>query len=323
MSFCSFCIKEIKKNNTLNGKCGKCKKRIYCSPECQKEDWSGNKGQNHKFWCGLTCEENEDYKITNVEGKGLGIIAIKDIKKDTRIIVDKAYLYDEFIKSIEDKFKNLMPYDGTKKDKFHLNSINGKDEGYENSYIAPRISRVNHSCDGNVDHKYIKEYNVIVLFSTKDILKGDELNFPYISQFSKYPDVANYYNFNDYDTNSILKYKWNIECSEYCICKNKDFLNDSNLAKKLDDEILQVSYDRDLKKALKKVDNLIKIYKKYNISLCLERTLYDGFQISIMKKDTLPKSDGYLNELIKVNHIWHHPESKYIKKFKSYIENNH
>ena len=43
--------------------CGGCKKRAYCSIECQRKDWSGD-GYGHKIWCKADCcEEDVDWKV--------------------------------------------------------------------------------------------------------------------------------------------------------------------------------------------------------------------------------------------------------------------
>ena len=73
--------------------CGKCQKRAYCSRECQLVDWSPNgKGQGHKNWCHLDCgEEDIDWEVVSIPGKGLGIVAKRTIPPLYRIIVEGVY----------------------------------------------------------------------------------------------------------------------------------------------------------------------------------------------------------------------------------------
>jgi hypothetical protein len=42
---CAYCLKQFKGLKT----CGKCKRRAYCSVECQRKDWKPlGSGQGHK-----------------------------------------------------------------------------------------------------------------------------------------------------------------------------------------------------------------------------------------------------------------------------------
>lgn len=73
--------------------CGKCLKRAYCSRECQLVDWTPKgKGQGHKNWCRLECgEEDVDWEVTSIPGKGLGIVAKRMIPALYRIIVEGVF----------------------------------------------------------------------------------------------------------------------------------------------------------------------------------------------------------------------------------------
>ena len=74
--------------------CGKCKKRAYCSRDCQLVDWPlGGKGQGHKNWCHLDCgEEDVDWEVRSIiPGKGLGIVAKRMITPLYRIIVEPVF----------------------------------------------------------------------------------------------------------------------------------------------------------------------------------------------------------------------------------------
>jgi len=87
---CAYCLKEC----PLVKLCGGCKKRAYCSRECQLIDWpAGGKGQGHKHWCRrYECgEEDVDWEIVAVPGKGLGIVAKRTIPAKYRIIVEGVY----------------------------------------------------------------------------------------------------------------------------------------------------------------------------------------------------------------------------------------
>jgi hypothetical protein len=89
---CAFCLKESAGMKT----CAGCNKRAYCSVACQKKDWLPlGQGQGHKNWCKVTCcEEDVDWKVEEVPGKGLGLIALKDIPASARVVVDRFYTFE-------------------------------------------------------------------------------------------------------------------------------------------------------------------------------------------------------------------------------------
>lgn len=74
--------------------CGGCKKRAYCSKDCQEADWSvTGQGQRHQNWCGkYECgEEDVEWEVVPVPGKGLGVVAKEFIPAKYRIIVEPVY----------------------------------------------------------------------------------------------------------------------------------------------------------------------------------------------------------------------------------------
>lgn len=84
--FCSFCYGSVEKLLY----CGKCRKRGYCSAECQREDW---KSASHKFWCGKNVGEMlTDVEVRPIEGKGLGMVALRPFAKSDMILVERPIL---------------------------------------------------------------------------------------------------------------------------------------------------------------------------------------------------------------------------------------
>ena len=74
--------------------CSGCGKRAYCSKECQAKDWSiQGIGQKHVNWCGrYECgEEDVEWQLVPVPGKGLGLRALKFLPAGYRIIVEPVY----------------------------------------------------------------------------------------------------------------------------------------------------------------------------------------------------------------------------------------
>lgn len=88
---CAFCLKVC---GFPTKKCGKCQRRAYCSKECQAADWSvKGKGQRHVNWCGRYeyGEEDIDWEVVPVPGKGLGVRAKRLIPAGYRIMVDPIF----------------------------------------------------------------------------------------------------------------------------------------------------------------------------------------------------------------------------------------
>jgi len=74
--------------------CGGCKKRAYCSKECQAADWSRKgDGQRHVNWCRRYeyGEEDVDWEVVSIPNKGLGVRAKKLLPEGYRIIVEPVF----------------------------------------------------------------------------------------------------------------------------------------------------------------------------------------------------------------------------------------
>lgn len=66
-SMCSFCSKELGKDAIK--RCGQCKKRIYCSRECQTNDWK----KGHKKECKLLLQQDAETTILGSDKNKLKI----------------------------------------------------------------------------------------------------------------------------------------------------------------------------------------------------------------------------------------------------------
>jgi len=89
MRHCAFCLEAL--SGSLIKNCSKCKKRAYCSKECQQKDWSvTGTGQRHKNWCCIYeyGEEDVDWEVVPVPNKGLGVRAKRFLPAGYRIIVE-------------------------------------------------------------------------------------------------------------------------------------------------------------------------------------------------------------------------------------------
>eukprot|EP01132_Coremiostelium_polycephalum_P008530 gene8530-10485_t len=301
---CAYCLKEIELDKIK--KCGGCLKRVYCSRDCQVADW-GVKGQTHKLWCKEKIgEEDIDWEVKETtDGKGLGVFALHDIPKHTKIMVDKAY---RSIPEVPLEFINsLMPHPGSLQDKWDLNSF-FTPEGGDN--LGIRLARVNMDCQNNATNKFIPDLGVFILVSSRDIKKGEEI-------------FIQYYFYNDFSTpkqvrelrEKIISDKWDVNCKDSCICKNKEILEKIQKAHELDELIptLPLRTEEQIRKSLKCVDDLIKMGEQYSPGImALSRTYYDGFQISITNPKTFPLHKKYIEKYLESCEII---DSKYSQNY--------
>jgi len=149
---CGFCLKEMIGDTIFL--CEKCLRRAYCSKECQLADWScspNKKGQGHMTWCGTNYgEEDLDWKVSPVPGKGLGIMALRDLPKAYPILVEAP------VEKTHPRVVELMPLGATIDEKFELNKfITILEEDYQEHSLFLRVSRLNHSCVPNAALFYI------------------------------------------------------------------------------------------------------------------------------------------------------------------------
>jgi len=88
---CAYCLEICGFPTKL---CGNCRKRAYCSKECQIADWSvKGDGQRHINWCRRHeyGEEDVDWEVVPIPNKGLGIRAKKLLPAGLKIIVEPTF----------------------------------------------------------------------------------------------------------------------------------------------------------------------------------------------------------------------------------------
>lgn len=174
------------------------------------------------------------YKIVPVEGKGLGMIAAKYIKKGTRILAEKPLIvfsqapsYDEkalraFETSIAHKINSLT--EEKRQQFFALSNAFAKldsEDSHEqrcvnivrtNSMavmtedpdsavkrgIFPVASRINHSCDQSCEATWNQNAGRYTIHAARDLLEGDEITIFYLqclAPFKERQDRCKFYNF--------------------------------------------------------------------------------------------------------------------------------
>jgi hypothetical protein len=270
---CALCITQVESIK----KCEKCNKRIYCSVECETNDWV-----NHKYWCNKSGEINIDYEMKYSSEKGVGVYALRNFIRGDKIMVERPVMKsagEAVSKNIYNEVMKLMPLDGNISDKFHLNTIS-------KAGLFLNISRINNSCIGNSEHGFLQKQNIMLLVATRNISIGEEITFSYIN-----------YNVN---RRFLFKDKWNFICK--CpACTNPEINKQLKRMAKLDK--IMISPGLSIDDALFNGESLIKIYDDLGAStLAYGRTYYDMFQYAITKKTTQDLAKKYI-QLALDNHL--------------------
>ena len=169
--------------------CGGCLQVSYCSPECQKKHWKCHKSQCRPF------------KLTELPGKGLGLVATRTIRKAEVVIRENPVLVRvKGGKSLVEQFSAhsekvqseiLALYHDNPDDSLEMRlqviflanacEIGG---GVGGVALYPTVPRMNHSCAPSVvwSHKagspLTKEVRTL-----RDIRPGEELCPNYIDSF--------------------------------------------------------------------------------------------------------------------------------------------
>ena len=92
-------------------------------------------------WCKIECgEEDKDWKIQEIPGKGLGIVALRDIPAKTRIMVDRAYTPDEA--KNRPQVMDLHPLNGFFETKFKTNQVQNAVDVQPNDFLLEFVHDV-------------------------------------------------------------------------------------------------------------------------------------------------------------------------------------
>ena len=209
-------------------KCAKCHAITYCGKECQKADWL-----RHKLNC-------VPVMVTDIPGKGRGLVAARDIKMGEEIFKDKPSIRlpslentgpdtsESLMKQIENlpsEAKSLFyKLDYRKSKSFLLDAPLEMDMFYNNCTILGNEtllylnrSLINHSCApnsavGSADVPKEGEDNIVIARAIKNISKGEEISIFY--QFDLSPMIPSYKIFgcNAQDRMRIIKDEFDFDC---------------------------------------------------------------------------------------------------------------
>jgi MYND finger/SET domain len=316
--FCSFCYSSVEKLLY----CGKCRKRGYCSAECQREDW---KSASHKFWCEKNAGEMfTDVEIRPIEGKGLGMVALRPFAKCDIILVERPILLDSELRQpsidqIDERARTaamaLTPCDpgASFSRKFANNSMGCSDEAQSttsNRGLFLNLSRINHDCLGNAEHMYLEHRGVKTLVACRPIAAGEEITISYVD-FRLYPENR--------QTRLLHGYRFRCRCSA---CTNASINADLLRMARLDDELLRVGSMGMTEMAVKKGEELLKLYTKYGMSSWhYFRTHYDIFQMAVTKRKTLSLAKAHARKAYSSGMDFCHDEAfEDVNRIKRYVE---
>ena len=285
---CYTCHKVVTGKKKFS-KCSKCHAITYCSRECQKKDW-----RRHGWNC-------VPVMVTEIPGRGRGLIAAKDIKKGELIFIDKPLIQVDKTKFLADtaaesflilkKIENL-PSEA----KLQFYRLKGSDnkcyEDLKSSqgelmgpvdvflrnaavknlsfYLYLNIALLNHSCAPNADAGKLLEknnagklYNRIEIRAIKDISKGEEITFCVSLGTSITCAVL-----RTREARKIfIKEEFGFEC-KCCACSDLD-ADQENIAMELFEHIQTLTYTdiykKDWARDAEKLDKINDLTQKFRI----------------------------------------------------------
>jgi len=155
---------------------------------------------------------------------------------------------------------------------------------------------------------------VKILYARRDIKKGEEICFTYVG----FDDVGE--RITPEMSREELQKRWGIVCDENCLCYDKKYIQKLNYGKELDTAIVGPGMNPSV--SLARVNKLLELEKELNLlQVRMKRTLFDGFQIGIMRKKTMKLGLDYVNEAYELAKRIAHPEyNGLVKMYKMYME---
>jgi hypothetical protein len=258
------------------------------------------------LWCSLNCcEEDIDWVLQPIRGKGLGVVAKRFIPMMSRILVDP--VRDVTFPGVLD----LQPINGTLLDKERLNSFRSSDE----SMLFIRVARMNHDCNANASQAFDEDSRVMLVVANRDIHPGEEIciNYTNLNGKSGYcsPDEARL----------ILRDKWGIVCADTCKCFDIEYSKMLTRCRDLDHELNRMIYAGNPAGGLLKVDELLGLLDIVNATWTWKRRAnWKGFKIAIMRPDTLKLASIYGRRAVCIYSAISHPASDKAKVFEQAVE---
>lgn len=166
--------------------------------------------------CAIDVGQDEDdehadlpYAIVNIEGKGEGVVATRDLAPGDFIASERAQLKwrasEKSFYRLEWMLSKLSPEDREKFHKLHncyteedlghygtappeiigkwQTNAFGTDDDHQVVYLNV-ITKLNHACRNNVSRHWCPQEETMTIRASDYIRKGEELTFSYVSQFN-------------------------------------------------------------------------------------------------------------------------------------------
>ncbi|OXA45077.1 Ubiquitin carboxyl-terminal hydrolase 16 [Folsomia candida] len=315
---CALCHLEI--SGQAVHRCGKCRRRVYCGKECQVLDWSckvRGKGQGHKNWCGISYgEEDEDWCVAPVPGKGLGIVAMRSLVAKERILVVENRTIAEIFSSSVSTNPNA---------KSDIVSSLG------------RLSLINHACECNSSRFPVEEKAAVVLHAHRDIVAGEEITVSY-SAFNETSCTAS--SESAQESREYLQSTYNIICPADCFCQDDNLNGLIDEGKRIDRSLktpevyclknnltpLRITSNvlskESVNRKLRQVETLLSIQTQVKASLMARLgTLKLGFCLGVMQSSTLPLAMQYLTEAKELVENISHPTGATVRGYEQLLGN--
>jgi MYND finger/SET domain len=285
MKFCAYCYLPTEVLST----CAKCRKRAFCSKDCQKLDWK----RGHKQYCGVAGELHLDFEVRNAGEMGLGLFALRKFEKNDKIMAERPLLLmnsgSRRVPSIPDSARAavdaLVPLDGaaTVLEKVLRNRMSVSDES-DQSGLFVTMSRVNHHCEGNSDHRYMEHRGVKLLVARTAIEPGEEITMSYTPGQLRMERQAKLF----------MVYGFHCTCN---VCNDTQWEMKLRRAKELDDAIIANGSHGRIENALRQGKELIRLYDELDYSTWMyTRTYYDLFQVAITKQKHVADGRNYIRK---------------------------
>ena len=254
--------------------------------------------------------EKPCYKCSPIPGKGMGMIATRDIKNGELILEERPVLNITLGESLENQFiqlsnevqkkvmslYNAHPSFGELKGIMNSNKF-AVDESNEGSVLCIESSRFNHSCLPNVLHRYSKPFERI--FAIRDIKNGEELYTSYIQSEVMMKSTT--------ERKKFLMLIWRFVCMcEFCATTDKVWQKEIERYRgryqAIDNKITNSFVD--LKERLAMVREMFEVMEKGEMMYppLIARHAYDGFQLAVACKDRR-KATKYVKQAYEANLI--------------------
>jgi len=259
-------------------------------------------------WCKLPCGEADvDWEVRLVsEAKGRGIFAKVPFERWARILVESPLTESAFTalatggggygaptadagSSLQAAVQALEPTEGTIAAKFHINALSLREVG---PGVGLHTSRANHACVANADWYYEPDLRSLILFARMPIAAGEEVCISYSLLLTADPlpeDAPSHA--------AQLAIKWRISCPADCACKRAELVALCVRARELHDTISTLVKGHKAPQALRAVEQLLALHDKIGSPPPRRaNTLYDGFQVAVLRAKTRGAALRYICE---------------------------